>query len=151
MKICNGFCKQEKEDSEFNVKRYKSGFVGLRSTCKDCSKLDRDEWRKSSTKDNDRNKAYNKEHALRLKGKKLQRYWPGSTWEQALHNWDILFAIQNNHCALCPRSLKLHVDHSHKTGLVRGLLCNKCNRGIGMLNDDTELMLKAINYVKKHE
>jgi hypothetical protein len=149
MKRCNGRCQQEKNESEFNVKRYKSGYIGLRSTCKTCSSEERNEWRKRSPKDNERNKAYNKLHAKRIRGRKLQRYWPGTTWEQALQNWDDLYILQGGHCALCPRHLVLHVDHSHKTGAVRGLLCNKCNRGLGMLNDDITILTAAIEYLKK--
>jgi hypothetical protein len=40
---------------------------------------------------------------------------------------------QGGHCALCPatpKTRRLHVDHDHKTGAVRGLLCHRCNRGV---------------------
>lgn len=42
-----------------------------------------------------------------------------------------LLAAQGGHCALCPngpKTRRLHVDHEHATGLVRGLLCHRCNR-----------------------
>jgi hypothetical protein len=42
-----------------------------------------------------------------------------------------LLAAQGGHCKLCPnepKTRRLHVDHDHKTGAVRGLLCHKCNR-----------------------
>jgi hypothetical protein len=41
----------------------------------------------------------------------------------------------------------LAVDHDHKTGAPRGLLCHTCNAGIGHLHDDPELILKAYYYV----
>lgn len=41
-----------------------------------------------------------------------------------------------------------HVDHCHKTGKVRGLLCSKCNTGIGMLGDNPKLLMKAILYLE---
>jgi hypothetical protein len=114
--------------------------------------LARDEWRKKSPKDNERNKAYNKTHARRIRDKKLQKYWPGLTWNEALNRWDELHLLQGGKCALypaCSRSLILHVDHCHKSGKVRGLLCNNCNRGIGMLNDNVEKLKAAILYLKK--
>jgi len=47
--------------------------------------------------------------------------------------YDSLLASQGGHCALCPstpKSRRLHVDHDHRTGEVRGLLCHRCNRGL---------------------
>jgi hypothetical protein len=41
----------------------------------------------------------------------------------------------------------LAVDHDEKTGLVRGLLCSVCNRGIGMLRHDPSILAEAINYI----
>jgi predicted Zn-dependent protease len=43
---------------------------------------------------------------------------------------------------------KKKVDHCHKTGQVRGILCNICNLGIGLLNDSVEIIESALNYLK---
>lgn len=43
----------------------------------------------------------------------------------------------------------LHVDHCHSTGQVRGILCDACNKGIGSFRDDTELLEKAISYLRR--
>lgn len=48
-----------------------------------------------------------------------------------LAEYERLLAAQGGHCALCPnepRTRRLHVDHDHRTGEVRGLLCYSCNR-----------------------
>jgi hypothetical protein len=52
-------------------------------------------------------------------------------------------------CLLAPtgRKKNLCVDHCHVTGKVRGLLCDSCNRAIGLLGDDTNLLAKAIEYL----
>ena len=47
--------------------------------------------------------------------------------------YERLLEAQGGHCALCPstpKTRRLHVDHDHKTGTVRGLLCHRCNRGL---------------------
>lgn len=64
-----------------------------------------------------------------------------------------LYNSQEGKCAICgqkPSTKRgLHIDHCHTTGKVRGLLCHGCNTAIGLLKEDTELMTKAINYLKE--
>ena len=54
---------------------------------------------------------------------------------------------QKEKCAICKRKRPLCVDHDHKTGKVRGLLCRDCNLGLGMFNDDPNLIKKAILFL----
>ncbi len=79
----------------------------------------------------------------------------GLTVEQ----YDDMLARQNGVCLLCAEppkgegngaSSRLHVDHDHETGYVRGLLCNNCNRAIGHFRDDPDLMQRASLYVFTH-
>lgn len=66
---------------------------------------------------------------------------------------------QSNLCAICGQPEKngykgrtdLCVDHNHSTGKVRGLLCNHCNRGIGLLGENTSTLENAINYLREHQ
>lgn len=63
---------------------------------------------------------------------------------------------QNGLCASCHglpggRSGVLHIDHCHKTGKVRGLLCHKCNRGLGLFNDDIAKLRMAISYLETNQ
>jgi len=65
---------------------------------------------------------------------------------------------QKNRCAICgneetaldnrQRVKSLAVDHDHETGKVRGLLCNNCNRAIGLLGDDVGVLLNAVEYLR---
>ena len=65
-----------------------------------------------------------------------------------------LLAEQGNKCPVCGTDLTGHrkyaVDHCHKTGRVRGILCPKCNTGLGHFKDDPELLNKAADYLRRH-
>lgn len=50
-------------------------------------------------------------------------------------------------CDLCGEVGPLHVDHCHKTGAVRGVLCHLCNTGLGSFRDSPTLLARAINYL----
>ena len=56
-------------------------------------------------------------------------------------------------CAICGKpevGRRLNIDHDHATGLVRGLLCRKCNAGIGLLGDNIEGLEAALEYLRRH-
>lgn len=62
-----------------------------------------------------------------------------------------------NKCHICKRESsadklhgRLHVDHDHVTGKVRGLLCKSCNTGLGAFEDNLDLLFKAMGYIEKH-
>jgi hypothetical protein len=66
-------------------------------------------------------------------------------------------AAKNTHdgaCACCggtdPGKRGWMVDHDHVTGEIRGILCNRCNLGIGLLGDSIEGVRKALTYLEKH-
>ena len=67
-----------------------------------------------------------------------------------LAEFEILLKKQNGGCALCGRKqqkYRLAVDHDHKTRKVRGILCNHCNRGLGIFKDNVWLLHNAIKYL----
>jgi len=69
-----------------------------------------------------------------------------------------LIEEQDNRCAICqqPETVlgtggeikNLAIDHNHETGQTRGLLCNNCNRALGLFQDSAELLERAIKYVR---
>jgi Recombination endonuclease VII len=69
----------------------------------------------------------------------------------SLEEYERLLALQNGACAICllKSDRMLHVDHCHKTGRVRGLLCVKCNTGLGCYNDDPSLMRRGAAYLER--
>lgn len=64
-----------------------------------------------------------------------------------------LFKAQGEVCAICKRPQfgknRFPVDHCHKTGKVRGLLCNPCNSGMGRFEDDPQRMREAVRYLEE--
>jgi hypothetical protein len=74
-----------------------------------------------------------------------------------LAEYEAMVSKQHGLCAICHqeevtktadgRVASLCVDHCHKTGTVRGLLCRSCNAGLGKLKDDKQLLLNAIRYL----
>lgn len=79
------------------------------------------------------------------RGRLKARY--GITLEQ----WMKLFELQDGVCAICKqpetKAQSLSVDHCHKTGKIRALLCNSCNKGLGFFKDNSRLLKIAAEYV----
>jgi Recombination endonuclease VII len=127
MKICRK-CKGEKALSEFH-KRI-GAKDGVHPVCKECRKQ---EPRPSL----DMRRAY-----LRRKNYGLT---DADFWA--------MFESQSGVCAICMDPLTLdyqtglHIDHDHKTGKVRGLLCGRCNAGLGHFRDRIDLCLAAHKYL----
>lgn len=77
----------------------------------------------------------------------------GRKYGLARGEFEEMFAEQEGRCKLCGSptdSADMHIDHDHRTGLVRGLLCRSCNAGLGMFHDNPEELRKAIAYIEKH-
>lgn len=92
---------------------------------------------------------YQKAHPEKIKHWRKLRRAKGS------HEYRRKFEEQNGLCAICnkPEPIKgrrLADDHDHETGKRRGLLCSLCNCGIGLLQDDPSLLLKAVAYLNLH-
>lgn len=88
--------------------------------------------------------------SCQTKGQVLRRY------NISIGDWQALFDKQQGKCAICgihqcQLNITLAIDHDHLTGKVRGLLCTKCNTGLGMFVVDekkTDLLKKAIKYIE---
>jgi hypothetical protein len=69
--------------------------------------------------------------------------------------YSFLWDRQGGRCAICSAILEeiglngVHVDHDHVSGAVRGLLCAKCNRGLGQFSDEPELLRLAADYIER--
>lgn len=73
-------------------------------------------------------------------------------------DYELLLAKQKGQCAICGKSEDqcgrgrkyLCIDHDHKTGIVRGLLCGSCNMGLGMFSDRDDLLMCAAEYIREN-
>lgn len=81
----------------------------------------------------------------------VRGYWLKRNYGISLGQYNELFSKQGGVCAICglqnKNGKRLHVDHDHKTKLVRGLLCSPCNLGIGIFRDSIEILDKAKAYL----
>lgn len=140
-KRCKG-CREVKLAAEFNTFRpRRSGRLYLRSYCKVCQAERVKAWQQT-----DRGKA-------RRRAGDLRRY--GITAE----DYAAMLVKQNGVCAICRRPERhrhyltgnvrpLVVDHCHRTGRVRGLLCSLCNRAIALFDDDPLRLHAAASYLE---
>ncbi len=150
IKVCTK-CGLNQPISNFNKQSECRG--GRNSRCKSCISEYKKKW-----------KIVNKE-AVRLKGAKyyqenrarlcklgriakLKRDY-GLTEEE----FNKMKVQQNNACAICGNKAKgknLDIDHCHKSGRVRQLLCNCCNTGLGYFKDNSLLLVAASQYIEHH-
>lgn len=71
-------------------------------------------------------------------------------YELDIADYEEMLKSQNGRCKICSQ-LGKDVDHDHRTGKVRGLLCGNCNRALGLFREDIGLLIKAIRYLWEAE
>ena len=113
---------------------------GNRMCCKECRKINGRERAKKKNK-TQAGKDAKKNTVLKL------------TYGITFKQYQDMMETQDYKCAICERHQsefirKFSVDHCHITDVVRGLLCGNCNVGIGNLQDNIEILEKAIKYLK---
>lgn len=123
------FCLETKDVSNFS-KRLRSK-DGLRNRCKQCDRSEEKKYRQRNTA---------KQRLTKIR----QMY--GLEPEQ----YEALIKKQDGKCAICHCIVTLVVDHCHKSGKVRGLLCRKCNTGLGMFEDNIKIINSSIKYLKEY-
>lgn len=164
-------CTISKSLEEFSTdRRYK---LGLKLCCKECEEKHRktvgeklNALRRERYRDNHSNILGKKKSYYEKNGNLIRnrhRAWRQNNTEKikelrlqykykiSLEEYNSLHETQQGLCAICqepPSSRGLVVDHDHDTGVVRGLLCDSCNVGIGALKDDPKILRNAALYLE---
>lgn len=124
-------CGETKPQSEFN--RETKSKDGYKRHCRECTS------------------AYFKMWSADNKGR-IRAYKLKAEFGISAEQYQELLTRQHGACAICreacPTGNHLCVDHSHVTGTVRGLLCIRCNTGIGSFKESVSRMLDAVEYLK---
>lgn len=132
-KICSK-CKKERPISKFCKSKNRKD--GLDCTCKSCKKkYQQQPYVKISCRINSRKHLFKKRYNLTFK------------------QHEQMYTDQDGRCIICRNLLpydKIHTDHNHKTGKVRGLLCRSCNYGLHFI-EDKDFVKKAKKYLKDHQ
>jgi Recombination endonuclease VII len=136
LKFC-WMCRHSKPPSDFG--RNTSNKDGLKTECRACHNLVKTKWRK---------KRGDPEKAAASRRKK--KYGITEVF------YETLLLAQGNRCAICKVELTGEdysrtscVDHDHKTGVVRGILCPHCNQGLGNFRDSVMFLHEAANYLTR--
>lgn len=168
-KICSK-CKKEKPREDFPKNSRRKD--GLDYTCKLCRTKAQRKYRQSETGKAARKKAYQKyrnspngKKAIRKNNTKykktnrlrvnalqskrrLERMFGGTHLQ-----YNVMLKQQNGGCAICgginANGTRLAIDHCHKTGKNRGLLCGRCNLALGGFYDDVNILASAIKYLSR--
>ena len=146
MKTCT-VCGVEKTRADFN----KNG-AGLSCRCKPCDSAKTTAWKRANPKKNAENSRKWRE-ANPANPEKVAENKRRSRYGLEPHQYDAMLVDQSGACAICFAGFDKtpYVDHCHDSGKVRGLLCQGCNTGIGMLKDSQINLHSAIRYLKLHQ
>lgn len=148
-KVCRN-CNIEKPETSFYHRNKSKGHLGLKYMCKAC------ENNKAKDRYHDKYK-HSEELPKKSYTNKLKREYD-ITEEEFLTLWN----KTKGKCGICSvdmwsvlvensKGRKAAVDHCHDTGLVRGIICHKCNGGLGQFDDKLEFLKKAVQYLQEAE
>jgi hypothetical protein len=146
LKECCG-CKQVKPVAGFH--KNKTTRDGYSTFCKKCQKLSNAKWEKNNPEKVDKRRKDLRAKTLKAFGLDTDAYL-------------CLLGEQEGCCAVCgvraqdyewrgKKGARFCIDHDHKTGKIRGLLCHACNLGVGHLRDDPELLDLAAAYLRSFD
>ena len=130
--------------SEYQKKYYEGNKEKVKKRVKNYYEKNKKQLKISQKKYYQKNKKRILEHT--------KRYELKATYNLTFEQLDEILIAQNHKCLICNKSLmetRRCIDHDHKTGKIRGILCIECNSVIGLAHDNIETLKKAIDYLKK--
>ena len=123
--------------------------------CKGCNKTLKVQFRKSKTREWCSKRCANTNNVHRNSDRGFYRYLERK-WNIYKEEYD---KMVSKGCGICGEqetrkikgnTIKMPLDHDHKTGKPRGVLCSHCNQGLGMFKDNTDRLQKAIDYLNSN-
>jgi len=137
---------------------------GFNTICKACVAITRKKYKNSEHGKNvekryrasskDRRSEYYKKYNKTEKRKNWIREYNKyskmkKNYDLSKETYDKMITEQENKCYICKIQLnRANIDHCHKTGKVRAILCTGCNHGLGNFKENTDLLKKAILYIQ---
>lgn len=159
MKICNK-CKESKCLSEFWVGSY---------YCKDCDRQRRQDFYaknpQARIRDRNKTKEWQKTHAVRTNSVYGRNSYLKQKYNITIEHYENILVSQDNKCAICqspnPGRNKVYfsIDHDHTCcpqiarscgKCIRGLLCIECNYMLGLCHDNIDVLMSAVEYLKRY-
>lgn len=139
MKHC-AQCHQDKDESEF----YKNAI-----RCKTCiSENNKAKWASMSVEER---RETNARKERRVFNPKFDRHYHYQfKYNLSIDDVRKKIALQGGRCAICKEKHVLCVDHDHETGVIRSMLCSRCNRLLGVARDNVAYLQSCIDYLKSH-
>jgi hypothetical protein len=130
---------------------------GLRSRCKLCLYLIKIKGKDFSKTEKEAYKARKKIRAQEkrrraeyLTYEKMRDGMLKTKYNMTLADFELLLDLQDRKCGTCNKANDLCVDHCHNTGKVRGILCQGCNKSLGLIKESIDTLKNLINYLERH-
>lgn len=149
MKTCSK-CNETKQRSEYH--RDSSKGDGLCPQCKECKTATNLSWTaENRERQRETTRRWQEENKEQYAASKRSAH-PKRAYGITLEQHDAILTLQRHQCAICYKPAAaddrtFHIDHCHTTGEVRGILCPKCNKGLGLFDDLPEVIMNAAKYV----
>ena len=98
-----------------------------------------------------KNREWEKKHPQRHLKSNRVRQWRSKGIELSYEQFLEMLTTQNYQCKICGGGIGTSspVDHNHTTGKIRGVLCDRCNRGLGLMEDSISILERAIAHLKE--